>query len=178
MASAAAKPELEVHPFASQAQWERWLRTHHATSNGLWLQLAKKDSGIASVTYAEGVESALCYGWIDGHKRALDAQYWVQKFTPRTARSRWSEINRAKALKLIADGRWDAAYASPRNATVPEDLAAALAEDSAAQAFFAGLRSANRYAILYRVQEAKRPETRARRIEEFVAMLAAGKTLH
>ncbi|MBB5872479.1 uncharacterized protein YdeI (YjbR/CyaY-like superfamily) [Allocatelliglobosispora scoriae] len=181
--------------FASRAEFASWLDEQHGTSDGVWLKLAKKESGIPSVTYAEALEVSLCYGWIDGHKRAVDEQFWVQRFTPRRARSKWSRINRDKAVELIAsgamrpaglreveaakaDGRWEAAYESQANATVPDDLRAALDAVPAAAAFFATLKAANRYAILYRVQDAKRPETRAKRIADYVAMCAEGRTLH
>jgi uncharacterized protein YdeI (YjbR/CyaY-like superfamily) len=182
--------------FASTAHWERWLKEHHAdTPDGVWLKLAKKDSGHASVTYAEALDCALCFGWIDARKDAFDAQWWLQRFTPRRSRSRWSRINRDRAQQLIADGRmqpnglreieaaqadgrWDAAYESQSKAQVPEDLQAALDANPAAAEFFATLTGANRYAVLYRVQDAKRAETRARRIETFVAMLARGEKLH
>lgn len=178
----------------SAQAWGEWLAKHHADSKGVWLHLAKKGNG-GGVTYAEALEHALCWGWIDGQKKAHDDQTWLQRFTPRGPRSGWSRINRDKATGLIAkgrmqppglaqveraqaDGRWDAAYEPMRSATVPEDLAAALAANPRAQAFFPQLSSANRYAILYRVQTAKKPETRARRISELVAMLARGETIH
>jgi uncharacterized protein YdeI (YjbR/CyaY-like superfamily) len=187
--------ELPVLSFASAAAWEAWLEREHAHAPGVWLRIAKQDSGIATVTVAEAVEAALCFGWIDGQVARHDADWFLQRYTPRRRQSRWSRINRERALALIAadrmrpaglaqveaaraDGRWEAAYASPRAATVPEDLRAALDANPAAAAFFATLRGANRYAILYRVQDAKRPETRARRIDRFVAMLARGETLH
>jgi uncharacterized protein YdeI (YjbR/CyaY-like superfamily) len=187
--------DLPIVSFASREAWETWLGEAHETSAGVWLKIAKKDSGIASVSYAEALEVALCHGWIDGQKGALDAQWWLQRFTPRKPRSRWSKINREKAEALIehgemrpaglreveaakADGRWEAAYAGQRSATVPEDLAAALEGNERARAFFATLDSANRYAIVYRVNDAKRPETRARRIEQYVAMLERGEKLH
>jgi len=186
------------HPtvaFASREAWEAWLETEHDRSKGVWLQIAKKGAGVDSVSYAEALEAALCHGWIDGQKRSLDDSHWLQRFTPRTARSKWSRINRDKAQALIdagrmkpaglreverakADGRWDAAYAGARAATVPDDLQRALDADPEARAFFATLDSANRYAILYRVQDAKRPETRTRRIEKYVAMLHAHETIH
>jgi uncharacterized protein YdeI (YjbR/CyaY-like superfamily) len=161
----------------------------------VWLKLAKAGTGIASVTYAEALEVALCHGWIDGQKGGFDDEFWLQRFTPRKPRSRWSRINRDKATALIergemepaglrevdaakADGRWDAAYEGQRTATVPEDLQRALDANPAAAAFFSTLDGANRYAILYRVQDAKKPETRARRIDKYVAMLAAGEKLH
>lgn len=187
--------ELPILPFASAVAWEAWLEEEHARAAGVWLRIAKKDSGIATVTYAEALDVALCFGWIDGQKRGFDATWFLQRFTPRTQRSRWSKINTEHVARLIAegrmrpaglahveaaraDGRWEAAYASQANATVPPDLRAALDANPAAAARFATLSGANRYAILYRVQDAKRPETRARRIDRFVAMLARGETLH
>jgi uncharacterized protein YdeI (YjbR/CyaY-like superfamily) len=187
--------ELPVLPFASQKAWEAWLEDHHDSSDGLWLKIAKKASGIETVTYAEAVEAALLYGWIDGQKASFDEEYFLQRFTPRRARSRWSKVNREKVAKLIeagrmkpaglrevelarADGRWEAAYDSPSTATVPEDLKRKLDENPKAAAFFATLNSANRYAILYNIQDAKRPETRARRIEKYVRMLEEEKKLY
>ncbi len=181
-------PDLPVIPFASQEAWEAWLEEHHATSDGLWLKIAKKGSGIDTVSYAEALDTALCYGWIDGQKGSFDDAFWLQRFTPRKARSKWSKVNRGKATRLIeegrmrpsglreverarADGRWDAAYDAQSSATVPDDLRRALERNETAREFFATLNSANRYAILYQIQDAKRPETRARRIEKYVAML-------
>jgi uncharacterized protein YdeI (YjbR/CyaY-like superfamily) len=181
--------------FASRADWAAWLAEHHDDVDGLWLKLAKKGSGVDSVSQVEAVEIALCYGWIDGQAASLDDTYWLQRFTPRRARSRWSKINRDRATALIergemqtagmreverakTDGRWDAAYAGARAATVPDDLQAALDADDRAREFFATLDGANRYAILYRVEEAKRPETRARRIEKYVAMLREHRRIH
>ncbi len=186
------KPDLPMIPFASRDAWEAWLEEQHATSDGLWLKIAKKGSGIETVSYAEALEVALCYGWIDGQKASFDDRYWLQRFTPRRPRSKWSKVNRQKATKLIergemkpaglreverakADGRWDAAYDAQSTATVPEDLRRELAKNDAAREFFARLNSANRYAILYQIQDAKRPETRARRIEKYVAMLSEQK---
>jgi uncharacterized protein YdeI (YjbR/CyaY-like superfamily) len=181
--------------FPSRDAFAAWLAREHATCPGLWLKIAKQGSGVDSVTYAEAIEVALCFGWIDGQKRGLDDVHWLQRFTPRRARSPWSKINREKAMALIeagamheaglaevrraqADGRWETAYAGQRTAEVPADLQAALDGDPAARAFFATLNAANRYAIIYRVNDARRPETRARRIAKFVAMLAAGEQLH
>jgi uncharacterized protein YdeI (YjbR/CyaY-like superfamily) len=191
----APKTDLPIVSFASREEWRAWLAGEHATSTGVWLKLAKAGSDNASVSYAEALEVALCYGWIDGQKAGFDSDHWLQRFTPRKPRGRWSRINRDKATALIergemepaglreveaakADGRWDAAYAGQRTATVPEDLQQALDANPAAAEFFAALDSANRYAVLYRVQDAKKPETRARRIEKYVAMLAAGEKLH
>ena len=169
--------------------WEAFLEGHHDTSEGLWLKIAKKGSGIESITYDQAVEVALCYGWIDGQARKLDEDYYLQRFTPRRPRSKWSKVNRKKAMELIergvmktaglreverakADGRWDAAYDSPRTAAVPADLLRELEKNKQARKFFYELDSRNRYAILYQIQDAKRPETRARRIVKYVAMLA------
>jgi uncharacterized protein YdeI (YjbR/CyaY-like superfamily) len=181
--------------FASRTDWERWLEGHHADPDGAWLKLAKKGSGIASVGYPDVLEVALCFGWIDGQRRPLDRDFFLQRFTPRRARSRWSRANRDWATRLIesgamrepgfheverarADGRWDAAYDGQRTADVPDDLQRALDGNEAAAEFFATLDAQNRYSVLYRVQDAKRPETRARRIAQFVEMLARGETLH
>jgi uncharacterized protein YdeI (YjbR/CyaY-like superfamily) len=181
--------------FPSRDAFAAWLADEHATCPGLWLKIAKQGSGVDSVTYGEAVEVALCFGWIDGQKRGLDDVHWLQRFTPRRARSPWSRINREKAMALIdagamheaglaevrraqADGRWEKAYAGQRTADVPADLQAALDAEPAARAFFTTLNAANRYAIIYRVNDAKKPETRARRIARFVAMLAAGEQLH
>jgi uncharacterized protein YdeI (YjbR/CyaY-like superfamily) len=188
-------PDLPVISFASRDAWEAWLQEQHATSEGLWLKFAKKDSGVETVTYSEAVEAALCYGWIDGQKASFDDHYWLQRFTPRRPRSKWSKINRQKATELIergemkpaglreverakADGRWDAAYDAPSTATVPEDLRRELDRNDRAREFFATLDSANRYAILYQIQDAKKPETRARRIQKYVAMLNEQKKIY
>ena len=187
--------DLPLLPFASQREWEDWLETHHETSRGLWLKIAKQDSGVASVSYSDALDSAICYGWIDGQKGAVDDRFWRQRFGPRGPRSKWSVNNRERAQRLERegrlreagrreaalarqDGRWDAAYAGQRQATVPEDLQRALEADPEALAFFQTLTAANRYAILYRVQDARRPDTRARRIEQYVAMCRGHRTLH
>ena len=181
--------------FASADAFEAWLAEHHATSDGIWIKFAKKASGIPTVVYAEAVDASLRYGWIDGQVRRVDDDFYLQRFTPRRARSRWSKINCAKAEALIAsgrmepaglaeverakaDGRWDAAYDPPTTATVPGDLRAALDADPKASAFFDTIDSNNRYAILHRLQDAKKPETRAARIAKFVAMLSRGETIH
>jgi uncharacterized protein YdeI (YjbR/CyaY-like superfamily) len=191
----AEQRELPTIAFASRTAWQAWLAKHHDTSSGVWLKIAKKDRRISTVSYPDALDVALSYGWIDGQKNKLDDDYWLQRFGPRKSRSRWSKINRAKALALIetgkmkaagfreverakADGRWDAAYDGQRTATVPSDLQDALDGDAKARKFFATLDSANRYAILYRIHDAKRPETRARRIEQYVAMLSERKKLH
>jgi uncharacterized protein YdeI (YjbR/CyaY-like superfamily) len=182
-------------PFASAAEWERWLQENHALTGGVWIKMAKKGAEIESVRYPEVLEGALCFGWIDARREALDERYFLQRFTPRQPRSRWSQINRDTAERLIAegrmrpagleqveraraDGRWDAAYEGQRNSTVPQDLQRELDARPRARAFFAELSSQNRYAILYRLKDAKRPETRARRLAKFVAMLEAGERIH
>ena len=189
------KAELPVQAFAGAALFERWLRTHHASSSGIWLQLMKKGSGKPGVSYAEALETALMFGWIDGQTKTHDEHSWLRKFTPRGARSIWSKINRDKALALIAegrmqpaglvqveraqqDGRWHAAYDSPRNAKPPPDFAKALAASARASAFFATLSGANRYAVLFRVQAPKKPETRERKIRELISMLERGEKIH
>ena len=181
--------------FADRAAFRAWLSVHHASKSGLWLRIAKAASPLQSVTYAEALDIALCFGWIDGQKQRHDAESFLQKFTPRQKRSPWSKRNREHVERLIAagemhpaglaavtaakaDGRWDRAYDSPGTATVPDDFQAALDEHPEASAFFDTLTSANRYAILYRIQTAVKPETRARRIAEFVAMLQRRETLH
>jgi uncharacterized protein YdeI (YjbR/CyaY-like superfamily) len=190
-----SKQELPVKSFASPAEWVAWLDAEHESSAGVWIKLAKKGSGIASVSQQEAVEVALRYGWIDGQARSLDDQYWLQRYTPRRPRSRWSKRNRAKAIELIergemkpagmrevarakADGRWDAAYDSQSEAVVPDDLRLELERNPAARELFETLDSQNRYAILHRIQDAKRPETRARRIAKFVDMLGEGRKPH
>jgi uncharacterized protein YdeI (YjbR/CyaY-like superfamily) len=192
---ARAKRDLPVLAFKSQQAWDAWLASQPADSQGLWLKLAKKSSGIASVSKPEAVDTALCHGWIDGQIDSLDDTHWLVRFTPRQSNSKWSEKNRARALALVAskrmrpagrneierakkDGRWDAAYAPQSTAEVPDDLRAALAKNKKASAFFETLNGANRYAILYRIHNAKKPETRVARIKQFVAMLVAGETLH
>lgn len=181
--------------FSTALAWQSWLSAHHATSPGIWLRIAKKGSGIKSVTYDEALEAALCYGWIDGQKKAYDASTWLQKFTPRGPKSIWSWINRDKAqalikrgkmkpagLKAVAsakqDGRWDNAYESASRAAVPADLQKELNKNARAKAFFATLNSVNRYAILFRVHNAKKAETRSKRIQEFVRMLAKHEKIY
>jgi uncharacterized protein YdeI (YjbR/CyaY-like superfamily) len=187
--------EFEIRLFDDPAAFEQWLEANAADSPGLWLKIAKKGAPEPSVTYAEALELALCFGWIDSQKRGLDETHFLQRFTPRRPRGRWSKINREKCEALDAagalrpagaaevaaakaDGRWDAAYEGARTAQVPEDLRAELDANPKAAAFFADLDGANRYAILYRLQEAKRPETRARRLTKFVAMLERGEKIH
>lgn len=187
--------ELQKIAFPDQKAWEKWLKTNHRKSDGIWLQLARKSSGTPSVTYTEAIETALCYGWIDGQKQAHSPEAWLQKFTPRGRRSIWSRINREKALALIEngkmgpaglaeverakqDGRWEQAYDSPSSAKIPPDLQAALNKSPRAKAFFGTLEGRNRYAILWRLQTAKKAETRAKRIALFVEMLERGEKIH
>ena len=188
----AADPPIRA--FRTRAAWEKWLESHHADEAGIWMKFAKKGTGVTTVTYAEALEVALCYGWIDAQVKRLDEVYYLQRFMPRRPRSRWSKINREAATRLIeagrmqpsglhqverakADGRWDAAYDSPRTAEVPDDLERALSRSKRAREAFATLNQSSRYTILFAIQEAKRPETRARRIDRFVAMLARGEKL-
>lgn len=188
-------PSLATVRCRDAKAFTQWLAKHHASSAGVWLQIAKKDSGLASITHAEALEAALCQGWIDGQRNSLDAQYFLQKFTPRRARSTWSKVNCAKALALIesgdmqpaglaeveraqADGRWDAAYDAQSKMTVPDDLAALLKKSAKAQAFFESLDSRNRFAILFRLQTAKKAETRERRLVKFFDMLKRGEKIH
>jgi uncharacterized protein YdeI (YjbR/CyaY-like superfamily) len=189
-----AATELPIEYFVDAAAWERWLE-RHATSEGVWLRIAKKDSGIASVSYAEALDVALCHGWIDGQKKGFDAQCFLQRFTPRRSRSTWSKINLAKIDVLVAagrmrpagmreveaakaDGRWDAAYDGARSMDVPAELAQALAENRKAKAFFDALDRTNRYAVCWRVQTAVKLETKQARVEKLVAMLARGEKIH
>jgi uncharacterized protein YdeI (YjbR/CyaY-like superfamily) len=189
-----AKAEQPVLFFATPVELEAWIDEHGEESDGIWLKFAKKDSGIESVVYAEAVEIALSHGWIDGQAKRLDDHHYLQRFTPRRPRSKWSRINREKAERLIAegrmragglreierakeDGRWEDAYDSPSTATVPDDFQAALDAEPAAAEFFASLGSTKRYSFLYRITDAKRPETRAKRIAEYVELLAHGETL-
>ncbi len=187
--------EMPVVSFAEIEEWSAWLASRHHSSTGVWIKIAKKASGQASITYAEALDVALAWGWIDGQKGKFDEAWWLQKFTPRGSSSMWSKINREKTVALIAagkmmpsglaeverakkDGRWDRAYESQSRASLPEDLELALARNPRAKKFFAALDSRNRYAILFRVQRAKKAETRARRIAQFVEMLAKGEKLH
>jgi uncharacterized protein YdeI (YjbR/CyaY-like superfamily) len=191
----ANRQDLPIESFPSALEWERWLEEHHLTAAGVWVKFAKKSSGTASVAQSDAVEVALCFGWIDGQAAPHDEAAWLQRFTPRRPRSKWSRINREKATRLIeegrmrpagleqvevarGDGRWEAAYEPQSAATVPDDLAAELERSPAAAEFFATLNRVNRYAILYRIHDAKRPETRARRIRKFVEMLERGERIH
>jgi len=181
--------------FLDQNEWENWLMQNGSTSAGIWLRIAKKGSGQLTVTYEQALEVALCHGWIDGQKQTENEAYWLQRFTRRSAKSIWSKLNKGRAEALITagrmrpsgmreierakeDGRWEAAYTSASNSVMPDDLQAALNAHPKASAFFATLNSRNRYAILFRIQNAKKPATRARRIEEFINMLDRGETIH
>ena len=194
MAPRESKDGLPVIRFATVAALEKWLETH-PSGPGLWVKLAKTDSGNRSITRTEALDAALCFGWIDSQGSSYDEGWWLQRFTPRRPTGKWSQINCRKVEGLIAagrmrpqgqaeidaakaDGRWDAAYAGQRTATVPPDLQAALDESPSAAAFFAGLSSVNRYAIIYRIGSVKRAETRARKITQYVEMLEAGQTIH
>jgi uncharacterized protein YdeI (YjbR/CyaY-like superfamily) len=187
--------ELPTLLFATPAELEAWLEENHAGSEGVWLKFAKKGVEPPSVTYAEALELALCFGWIDSQKRGHDERHFLQRFTPRRPRGRWSKINREKAEALIAadrmrpagmaeveaaqaDGRWEAAYEGARTAKVPDDLRRELDANPAAREFFEGLDGSNRYAILYRLDDAKKPETRERRLRKFLAMLERGEKIH
>jgi uncharacterized protein YdeI (YjbR/CyaY-like superfamily) len=184
---------IEVVDFADAAAWETWLAGNHERQEGIWIRIAKKASGIPSVTPAEAIDAALCWGWIDGQRKGLDATHFLQKFTPRRKRSLWSQVNIGKVEALIAagrmqppglaeverakaDGRWEAAYASPANAEVPPDLEAALAASPAARARFDALNKTNRYAVIWRLMTAKTERTRASRLAKQIAMLEAGET--
>jgi uncharacterized protein YdeI (YjbR/CyaY-like superfamily) len=184
-----------VRLFKSKQDWAAWLEKNHRKSTGLWLRLAKKGSPLRSVSCREAVDVALCCGWIDGQKKPENDQTWLQRFVPRSSRSIWSKINREKALALIAsgemkaagleaienakkNGRWDAAYDSPSGATVPSDFQAALDANPRASAFFKTLNAANRYAVLWRIQTAKKAETRARKIQQLITMLEKEEKIH
>jgi uncharacterized protein YdeI (YjbR/CyaY-like superfamily) len=186
---------LPVMSFGSTDAWDAWLAAHHADSPGIWLKIAKKGAAGTTISYSDALDVALCHGWIDGQKGRHDDEYWLQRFTPRKPGSKWSKINTERATALTAsgrmrpaglreveraqaDGRWEQAYESQSRVTVPEDLARALAANERARAFFATLDSANRYAILYRIGTAKKPETRAKRIDTYVAMLSEHKKIH
>jgi uncharacterized protein YdeI (YjbR/CyaY-like superfamily) len=187
--------DIPIMPFETQQDWEAWLKEHFADTKGIWLKIAKKEARTPSVSYAEALDSALCYGWIDGQKAAFDDQYWLQKFTPRTAKSIWSKVNCSKAEALIAegkmqpaglrqvemaksDGRWERAYESQSKITIPDDFQRELDKNPKAKDFFGTLDSANRYAFLFRIQAAKKPETRSAKIQKFVEMLNQQQKLH
>ena len=187
--------KLSILAFATQQDWEAWLNEHHTDTQGMWLKIAKKDTGIPSVSYAEALEDALCYGWIDGQKASVDEQYWLQKFTPRGPKSMWSKVNCDKVTALMAsgrmqpagirqvelaraDGRWESAYESQSKITIPEDFQRELDNNQRAKEFFSTLNSVNRYAILFRIQTAKKPETRSARIQKFIDMLAKNERIY
>jgi uncharacterized protein YdeI (YjbR/CyaY-like superfamily) len=187
--------DLPVLAFGSAAEWREWLAGPGQTAAGVWLKTAKKGAPEPTISYAEALDEALCFGWIDGQKGPLDEHYWLQRFTPRKPGSKWSKINTEKAAGLIeagrmqpaglaevdrarADGRWDRAYAGQATSTVPDDLRAALDANPAAAEFFETISRVNRYAILYRIHSVKRADTRARKIEQYVQMLAEHKTIH
>lgn len=189
------KPDLPILPFANKRKWTDWLAKQHDKSSGAWLKLAKKDSGIASVTYDEAVESALCYGWIDGQKKGFDDKFWLQKFTLRGPKSIWSKINTEKVERLIKsgemkpaglkaieaakkDGRWAQAYDSQKNISVPKDFESALNKNKKAKAFFDTLKSSERYSFLFRIHTAKKAETRAKLIRKFVEMLEKNEKVY
>jgi uncharacterized protein YdeI (YjbR/CyaY-like superfamily) len=191
----ATTKEYPILPFASASAWEEWLAEHHAGTDGVWIKIAKKASGTASVTHDEALDVALCYGWIDGQGKTFDDSYFLQKFTPRRPKSLWSKRNIEKVAELTAagrmqpdgqdeveaakvDGRWDAAYDSPKNMAVPEDFLQALGENEQALAFFNTLNQANKYAIAWRLATAKKPETRQRRFDNLLAMIERGEKLH
>jgi uncharacterized protein YdeI (YjbR/CyaY-like superfamily) len=187
-----AHDNLPIIPFASQADWENWLEGNHSSSTGLWLKIAKKASGVPTVAFGEAIDVALCFGWIDGQRRSYDDVWYLQRLTPRRPRSRWSEINQERVRLLTEqgrmrpagfaeverakeDGRWDEAYASPSKMEMPGDLQRALDNNRSAADTFAALKSADRYSILYRLHHSKKPETRARLLEGFIAKLEAGE---
>ncbi len=193
--NAVSSQDVPTSLFEDLRTWDTWLAKNHASSRGIWMRLAKKNSGLRSITYKEALEAALCYGWIDGQRRSESETTWLQKFAPRRPRSIWSKINREAAAELIErgcmkpaglaaveqakrDGRWATAYEGQKKAAVPGDLQAALDKNPKAKAFFATLDSKNRYAVLFRIHTAKKAETRARRIEQFVGMLASHEKLH
>lgn len=185
----------EIIRFATAAEFEAWLTKRHQRHEGLWLEIAKKGSAERSISYAEAIEVALCFGWVDGQKGRGDQEHWRQRFSRRAPRSRWSRINRDKAEDLItagrmrpagmaeierakADGRWDAAYQGQRTATVPDDLQRELDADPTTAEAFANLDAQNRYSIIWRINDAKRPETRARRVAKYLDMLRRGERIH
>jgi uncharacterized protein YdeI (YjbR/CyaY-like superfamily) len=190
-----ASPDLPVLECASERHWQQWLQGHHASSAGVWLKFARRGAPVTTVTHAEALEVAICFGWIDGQTRRLDDTYYLQRFTPRGPRSRWSQINREKAERLIADGRmhpagqarvdaaqadgrWEAAYEPPSRATVPDDLRAALDAEPKAKDFFETLATMDRYAFLYRLHHVKTPQARGRRIATYIELLREGRTLN
>ncbi len=189
------KPDLLLIPFSSPSEWEQWLEQNHAVSKGIWLQMFKKGSGIASVIYTEALDVALCYGWIDGQIKSIDELSYMQRFTPRRPKSLWSKRNIEHVARLVkegrmkpagikeaeaakADGRWEIAYDPQSSMTMPQDFIIELSKDSKASAFYESLNKANKYAVAWRIQTAKRPETREKRIKEIVEMLAREEKFH
>lgn len=187
--------DIPIKAFTASKEWEKWLSTHHTKSSGVWLQIFKKDSGVKTITYDEALDVALCYGWIDGQKNKHDEDSWLQKFTPRRSKSIWSKRNKEHISRLIkagkmksaglkevelakTDGRWEQAYDSPSNMKMPEDFLKAVARNKKAEAFFKTLNKAKTYAIAWRLQTAKKPETRAQRMKELLEMIARGEKLH
>ncbi|MCL5031604.1 MAG: YdeI/OmpD-associated family protein [Bacteroidetes bacterium] len=190
-----ANKDLPVLLFKSEKEWERWLDKNYSKSSGIWMKIAKKETGIKSIYYPEALDTALCYGWIDGQKKPFDNTFWLQKFTHRLSKSKWSKKNRNRADELIKlgkmkpegqkeidlakkDGRWEAAYESQRNIGIPEDFQNKMDENPGTLEFFNSLNKVNKYAILYRIHDAKRPETRIQRIEKFIQMLKEKKKIH
>lgn len=195
MAKETGKDGKPILQLASPEEWEAWLDAEHASSDGVWLKFAKKGSGVTTVVYAEALDVALCYGWIDSQVMTFDERFYLQRFTPRRARSKWSKINVEKIEALTksgrmkpagleqvelakADGRWDASYPSPANMTEPADLEKALKASPKAAEFYATLNKSNRYAIIYQLEDAKKPETRERRLAKFIGMLERGEKLY
>jgi uncharacterized protein YdeI (YjbR/CyaY-like superfamily) len=195
VSKAIKKAELEIIAFASPRLWEKWLAHNHSRSPGVWVRFFKKDSGRETVTYAQALDSALCYGWIDGQVKRFDDLSYLQRFTPRRSRSIWSKRNQEHVQRLTKegrmkpagleqiraakhDGRWDAAYDPPSKMKLPDDFLCQISNNKKAKAFFATLNRANIYAIAWRIQTAKKPETREKRMKEILAMLAAGKQFH
>ena len=195
MTNSTGKPDLEIIPFASATDWEQWLEQNHAISKGIWLQMYKKESGIESVTYPQALDVALCYGWIDGQLKTIDALSYARRFTPRRPRSIWSKRNIEHIARLTAegrmkpaglkeaeaakaDGRWDVAYDSPGNMNLPDDFIIELSKNKSASEFYESLNKTNKYAICWRIQTAVKPETREKRIKEILEMLAREEKYH
>ncbi len=190
-----APPESEIFECRNASAWERWLEAQHAQSTGVWLKIAKRGAGVETISHAQALEVAICFGWIDARRLGFDERFFLQRFTPRRPRSKWSQINRDKALELIAagrmrepghqqvraaqsDGRWEAAYEPQSRATIPADLQAELDRNPSALEFFATLIGSRRYAFLYRLHNVKSPQARARRIASYIELLNAGRTLN
>ena len=189
------KREPEIILFQNIDNWKEWLEKNHKNSDGIWMQIAKKNKEIKSIDYQEGLEVALCYGWIDGQKKSYDDNSWLQKFTPRRAKSIWSKVNKDKVELMIKNGKmqasglaeiekvkqngmWDNAYESQKNITVPEEFKTELDNNERAKIFFESLNSSNRYSFLFRIHTAKKPETKTKKIKQFIEMLEKGETFH